>query len=194
MHIGWRFITESHRSKSSLCETWSYKSYFQEARRLSALRGSEAFSSLLGCLLDAPPWELSPHCNLHHMLQGNSALLPRAPPHPALIWWLQDCFSRIFSLLSLAAIAAMQQLFPLLNCIVPEVLSPLLMGLALAVGPSWGQLALSPPDMGAACGSFSQKTLCHQGFGAPLLPCLPAPRAPRCRLHVPAVLWKAGFG
>lgn len=47
---------------------------------------------------------------------------------------LQGCFSHILSLLPLAAVV--QQIFPLLECVIPEALPPSLMGSALASGGS----------------------------------------------------------
>jgi len=75
--------------------------------------------------------------------RGTSALAPGAPPPPPLHrpWCLQSCCSHIVSLLSQAAVFYCTAVFSLLNCVIPEPLPPLLMGLALASSGSTLELA-----------------------------------------------------
>jgi len=100
------------------------------------------------------------HCALLHGLQGNllqhlEHLLPLLLHCP---WWLQSCFSRIFSLLFPAAAA--QGFFPLPKYVIPEALPWLLMGSALASGGSVLEpVALALSDIREGSSSFSQNPL-----------------------------------
>lgn len=77
-------------------------------------------------------------------------------------WYLQSCFSHVFSLLSPVAISLLQYLFPLLNQVIPEALRLSLTGLALAL-----------LDMGKLLAVFTEATPVAPSLPHKTVPCKP---------------------
>jgi len=113
-----------------------------------------------GCVyISGPLWTSLPHRGLLHRLPGNlcsSAWSTFSPSSLALVsaeLFFSHVLAPLSQLLYLPAV-----FFPLLTCIIPEVLPPSLMGLALAGSRSVLELvALAVSDMGEDF-SFSQKS------------------------------------
>jgi len=92
-----------------------------------------------------PAWS-TPWAGAESLLQHLKHFFPLLLHRP---WCLQSCCSCILSLLSPAAVAAVQQLFPFLKYFITEVLPPSLMGSAWPVAdPYLSQLELPLLDIG----------------------------------------------
>jgi len=98
-----------------------------------------------------------PHHGLHHELQGNLCSNPWSTSSSSSFTDFGVCgvFSFTYSYSSPLTAVGQKIFFPLLKCIIPEVLPPLLMGSALASDRS----ALELADIGSIGhgGSFWQK-------------------------------------